>query len=96
MPLSQQKKDEIAEEETLRFEARMKAHERLGMKGGSCGVCGQRSGCRGCRIWAWVFAAVVVLCLFRAVAWHEWHERAYDADGRQMTKQGDAPAPALK
>jgi len=81
MPLSQADKDKIVEEETLRFEARMKAHEKQGMKGGRCGVCGQASGCRGCRIWGWVFGGILLLCLFRFFGMHDGY---YRHDGQRF------------
>ena len=70
MPLTQVEKAKITEDETLRFEARMKAHEKLGMKGGSCGICGHRHGCRGCRTWAWVVGALILICFLRMVVMH--------------------------
>jgi len=88
MALSPEEKNMIAEEETIRFEARMKAHENLGSKSVTCSHCGQKSGCRGCRIWAWIAGAFVLLCLFKIVAWHGDCGRFYGHDGRGRMEDG--------
>jgi hypothetical protein len=84
MPLSQEERDKIFEEETLRHEARMKAHGWMGHRGEACSTCGHRAGCRGCRIWAWILAAIVLFCLCRSMGWRRDEYRYYDHDGRGM------------
>ncbi|HXC64731.1 MAG TPA: hypothetical protein VNZ67_10255 [bacterium] len=61
MALTQAQKDRIVEEETVRLDARIKAAEAMGAKG--CSRCGAQSGCRGCRIWGWIFAILALLCV---------------------------------
>ena len=61
MALTEAQKERIVEEETVRLDARMKAAEALGAKG--CSRCGHQAGCRGCRIWGWIFVVVAGLCL---------------------------------
>ena len=38
----------------------------MAAKGQSCGRCGHTPGCRGCRVWGWIFVvlAVMAVCHF--------------------------------
>jgi len=75
VPLSQEEKERIMEEEAVRLEGRMKAHANLNLKGPHCSGahiedcprCSQKLGCRGCRLWGWIFAAVVGLFLIHMI-----------------------------
>lgn len=85
MPLSQDEKDRIVEEENLRLETRMKAHQGFANKGVGCGTCGHKPGCSGCRVWAVLLGLLVVFVLFRSFACsHEDRCRfyGYGAGGR--------------
>jgi hypothetical protein len=84
MALSQEEKDRISEEENLRFETRMKAHERIG-KGASCGTCGHKPACNGCRILGVVLGAVLLFFIFRSFACtHEDRRHFYGYGDRAM------------
>jgi hypothetical protein len=67
--LSEEQREKITEEETVREDARYKVHKRHGLKNGSCGACGYKPACAGCRVWGLLFGVMVVLFLFRMIAW---------------------------
>jgi hypothetical protein len=93
MALSQEERERVTEEEQLRFETRMKAHNAAAGKSGACGVCGacgHKPVCGGCRIWAVVLGFVVLFILFRSFACtHEDRCRFYGYGDRSMMGHWD-------
>lgn len=79
MPLTQEEKERIMEEEAVRLEGRLRANAAMGAKatgshrwhGGSCEHCSHQPDCRGCRVWAWVFAVVLVVGLLHFLYGHD-------------------------
>lgn len=72
MLLSEEERERITEEETIRANARYHAHKRHLHKDGTCGACGYKPACAGCRVWGLLFGVLVVVFLFRLVVWRTY------------------------
>ena len=91
MTLSPDEKERIIEEETLRHEARMRAHRLHGALPLASDASCQHPACpHACRLAVWlVVTALLVALAFCAGGWHHAHYRCMDSSSRWMESQDE-------